>query len=67
VLPADVTPLIEIAGVPGLHGRKAPLLFEPQVILTVDGVRGDYSSRSDTRHPKIRGLLALWRSPAGFK
>jgi RES domain-containing protein len=61
----EVTPLMEIAGVLRPPGSVVPLLFEPQVIMTVDGVLTDVLDLTDSATQLALGtspqeLTGLW-------
>ena len=66
----ELTPLQEIAGVLRPPGRPVPLLFEPQVLLTVDGVLTDILDLTDegtqaaleTSRQELTGLWLLQQS-----
>ena len=66
----ELTPLQEIAGVLRPPGSPAPLLFEPQVLLTVDGVLTDILDLTDagtqaalgTTRQELTGLWLLQQS-----
>src|SRR3954471_11806549 len=66
----EVTPLREIAGVLRPPGNPVPLLFEPQVLLTVDGVLTDILDLTEletqdalgTSRQELTGLWVLQQS-----
>jgi hypothetical protein len=59
----ELTPLMEVAGVLRPPGSPVPLLFEPHVLMTVDGVLGDVLDLTDlslraalgTTHQELTG------------
>jgi len=59
----ELTPLLEITGVLRPAGSRIPLLFEPQVMMTVDGVLSDVLDLTDvstqqalaTTHQELTG------------
>jgi RES domain-containing protein len=66
----ELTPLVEVAGVLRPAGSAVPLLFEPQVMLTVDGVLSDVLDLTDvaiqqalgTTHQELTGSWLLQQS-----
>ena len=66
----ELTPLLEIAGVFRAAGSRLPLLFEPQVMMTVDGVLSDVLDLTDvstqqalgTTHQELTGSWLLQQS-----
>ena len=65
-----LTPLLEIAGVLRPAGSAVPLLFEPQVMMTVDGVLSDVLDLTDvstqqavgTTHQELTGSWLVQQS-----
>jgi hypothetical protein len=66
----ELTPLLEIAGVLRTAGSPVPLFFEPQVMLTVDGVLSDVLDLTDastqqalgTTHQELTGPWLVQQS-----
>ena len=66
----ELTPLLEIAGVLRAAGSRTPLLFEPQVMMTVDGVLSDVLDLTDvstqhalgTTHQELTGSWLVQQS-----
>jgi len=66
----ELTPLLEIAGVLSAAGSPVPLLFEPQVMMTVDGVLSDVLDLTDvstqqalgTTHQELTGSWLVQQS-----
>lgn len=66
----ELTPLIEVAAVLRPPGSAAPLLFEPQVMMTVEGVLGDMLDLTDaatqqalgTTHQELTGPWLVQQS-----
>lgn len=66
----ELTPLLEIAGVLRAAGSPVPLLFEPQVMMTVDGVLSDVLDLTDastqqalgTTHQELTGSWLVQQS-----
>ena len=66
----ELTPLLEIAGVLRAAGSPVPLLFEPQVMMTVDGVLSDVLDLTDvstqhalgTTHQELTGSWVVQQS-----
>ena len=66
----ELTPLHEIASVLRPRGSPVPLLFEPQVLMTVDGVLSDVIDLTDaatqaalgTTYQELTGLWVLQQS-----
>lgn len=66
----ELTPLLEIAGVLRAAGSPVPLLFEPQVMMTLDGVLSDVLDLTDvstqqalgTTHQELTGSWLVQQS-----
>jgi len=66
----ELTPLLEIAGVLRATGSRMPLFFEPQVMMTVDGVLSDVLDLTDvstqqaleTTHEELTGSWLVQQS-----
>lgn len=66
----EMTPLLEVAGVLRPVGSRGPLLFEPQVMMTIDGALGDILDLTDgviqqalaTTHQQLTGAWVLQQS-----
>ncbi|MEX1128285.1 MAG: RES family NAD+ phosphorylase [Vicinamibacterales bacterium] len=66
----ELTPVLEIAGVLRPAGSRVPLRFEPQVIMTVDGVLTDVLDLTDvstqqalgTTHQELTGAWLVQQS-----
>jgi hypothetical protein len=66
----ELTPLMEVAGVLRPPGSSVPLLFDPQVMMTVDGVLSDVLDLTDvatqqalgTSHQELTGAWLLQQS-----
>ena len=66
----ELTPLLEMAGVLRPAGSPVPLLFEPQVMMTVDGVLSDVLDLTDvstqqalgTTHQELTGSWLVQQS-----
>jgi RES domain-containing protein len=66
----ELTPLLEITGVLRPSGIAAPLLFPPQVLMTVDGVLSELLDLTDTStqralgttHQELTGAWAVQQS-----
>ena len=53
----ELTPLMEIAGVLRPQGSPVPLLFPPQVMMTVDGVLTDVLDVTDVAVQRLLGTF----------